>query len=294
VHWAWGKLWGCILVAAKERAKDDKPTEIDRTSKQKVVSEAVLLDDFRESSALTAGAYGVDNFDKAREYYKEGQRAFDKALKFYVLDGYVTDHYNILADVSNLFKSLIFFETDDDRKCKMFRKRIDLLEPLAQELNPQAFVVIWKQITFELGEMYREIHDIKLKQQEETGKKVTPKKLFELASKGILYYGAFIKAYLKGDDELPEMESMDEDNLTWWITAHLSKARLHSKLWVPDPFKFRDNLKAALDSYTWIIDFAAKHDVKVLQQEIIVARQMLELLPIKIDNVTAQINAGKY
>ena len=33
----------------------------------------------------------------------------------------------------------IFFETDDDRKCKMFRKRIDLLEPLAQELNPQAF-----------------------------------------------------------------------------------------------------------------------------------------------------------
>jgi hypothetical protein len=28
---------------------------------------------------------------------------------------YVTDHYNILEDVSNLFKALIFFETDDDR-----------------------------------------------------------------------------------------------------------------------------------------------------------------------------------
>ena len=28
----------------------------------------------------------------------------------------------------------------------MFRRRIDLLEPLAQELNPNAFVVIWKQV----------------------------------------------------------------------------------------------------------------------------------------------------
>ena len=31
------------------------------------------------------------------------------------------------------------------------------------------------------------------------------------------------------------------------MKREIVQARLHSKLWVPDPFKFRDNLKAALD-----------------------------------------------
>ena len=55
-------------------------------------------------------------------------------------------------------------------------------------------------------------------------KKANPKKLFELASKAIGYYEAFIKAYLKGDEKEPS-EPMDDDNMSWWITAHLCKVR---------------------------------------------------------------------
>ena len=49
------------------------------------------------STARRSGAHAVDTFDKAREYYKEGQRALDKALKFYVLDGCGCVRYTLHA-----------------------------------------------------------------------------------------------------------------------------------------------------------------------------------------------------
>lgn len=46
------------------------------------------------------------------------------------MDGYVTDHIEILQDHSALFRSLAFFEEDLEKRCKMHKRRIDMLEPI--------------------------------------------------------------------------------------------------------------------------------------------------------------------
>lgn len=46
------------------------------------------------------------------------------------MDGYVTDHVEILQDHSALFRNLAFFEEDLERRCKMHKRRIDMLEPI--------------------------------------------------------------------------------------------------------------------------------------------------------------------
>lgn len=46
------------------------------------------------------------------------------------MDGYVTDHIEILQDHSALFRALAFFEEDLERRCKMHKRRVDMLEPI--------------------------------------------------------------------------------------------------------------------------------------------------------------------
>lgn len=53
-----------------------------------------------------------------------------QAKDYFQMDGYVTDHIEILQDHSALFKALAFFEEDVERRCKMHKRRVDMLEPI--------------------------------------------------------------------------------------------------------------------------------------------------------------------
>ena len=57
---------------------------------------------------------------QARAVFKESLTRLKKALEFYILDGYVTEHIDILEDQSSLYRELSFFETDVDRKWCVF------------------------------------------------------------------------------------------------------------------------------------------------------------------------------
>lgn len=46
------------------------------------------------------------------------------------MEGHVTDHVEILQDHSSLFRILAFFEEDLEARCKMHKRRIDMLEPV--------------------------------------------------------------------------------------------------------------------------------------------------------------------
>lgn len=46
------------------------------------------------------------------------------------MEGHVTDHVEILQDHSALFRTLAFFEEDLEARCKMHKRRIDMLEPV--------------------------------------------------------------------------------------------------------------------------------------------------------------------
>jgi len=55
-------------------------------------------------------------FDKILPMFKEARTGYETALKYYVLDGYVSDHVGIILDFSTLYRLLTNFETDIDRR----------------------------------------------------------------------------------------------------------------------------------------------------------------------------------
>lgn len=56
--------------------------------------------------------------------------AASQAKEYFQMDGYVTDHVEILQDHSALFRSLAFFEEDVERRCKMHKRRVDMMETI--------------------------------------------------------------------------------------------------------------------------------------------------------------------
>lgn len=107
----------------------------------------------------------------------------------------MTDHVEILQDHSALFRTLAFFEEDLEARCKMHKRRIDMLEPVCNgklsfvflfnfftsikvirslrqsrahgfciptELNSQYYLMIRRQMMFELAETYEEMMNLKM------------------------------------------------------------------------------------------------------------------------------------
>mmetsp|Transcript_50467 Transcript_50467/g.64671 ORF Transcript_50467/g.64671 Transcript_50467/m.64671 type:complete len:563 (+) Transcript_50467:706-2394(+) len=104
----------------------------------------------------------VLSFDEARAVFKAGLARTLNAQKFYVLDGYVTDHIALCRDVSALYKWLSCFEEDEKRKIAMLGRRAASLTPLIDELGVSAYAGELKQISFEVAEIHMEMCEIKL------------------------------------------------------------------------------------------------------------------------------------
>jgi hypothetical protein len=52
----------------------------------------------------------LDNYEQAKGFFQQGLRWYTKAKEFYVLDGYTTEHIDILQDIGQLYLMLIPFE----------------------------------------------------------------------------------------------------------------------------------------------------------------------------------------
>jgi hypothetical protein len=63
--------------------------------------------------------------------------------------------------MSALYRSLTFFEPEEERSCKLHKRRIDMLEQVVQDLNPQHFLLITRQFHYEIAECYTEMMELK-------------------------------------------------------------------------------------------------------------------------------------
>lgn len=67
---------------------------------------------------------------------------------------------------------LAYFEPEPDRKCKMHKRRVDLLEYPLNEFNEAMYLLVCRQLIYELAEAHENMMDIKLdvmkKNKEET------------------------------------------------------------------------------------------------------------------------------
>ena len=68
----------------------------------------------------------------------------------------------VLLGLCQAFKFLAFFELDIDRQCRMHKRRVDMLLAELHQLNPQYYLLVSRQLMFELAETYSSMLDLKV------------------------------------------------------------------------------------------------------------------------------------
>lgn len=111
-----------------------------------------------------------------------------------------------------MYRTLLYWEQDQRRVGAMCARRIRMLGPLLEQLNPRVYVAFWRQLSFEVAEVFQEMFELKShgklpghrsrgsvdlddSDDESKNSDLTPAKAArcnELASKTIKFYETFI------------------------------------------------------------------------------------------------------
>ncbi|CAM9230812.1 unnamed protein product, partial [Phaeothamnion confervicola] len=229
-------------------------------------------------------------FEAMRELFKLAVRHLEAAARHFVLDGYVTDYVRISQDVSRAYKHLAAFEVDDKRRQAMLCRRASALAPLLAQLGTQAYGDLHKELSFELGEVYAEMAELKLARIEAKEEEAALSKLNELLAKAVGHFEHF-----SGLFEGVGAHKLDPTMVGPYLRSHFHAARLSGKMPATGGAAVTGSaatlaaLQRSLRGFSWIADNAAR----VLAEssaapgefavELDLARQMAELLPTKIE-----------
>ena len=82
--------------------------------------------------------------EEINSIFRQMNTQFKKALKLFVLDGFVSEYIQIVRDLSQGYKYLAMIEKDVERVVALYEKRKDLLELPHREINPKAFENYWQ------------------------------------------------------------------------------------------------------------------------------------------------------
>nr|XP_055026600.1 KIF-binding protein [Misgurnus anguillicaudatus] len=231
------------------------------------------------------------DFEEARAIFLVGQSYVAQAKEYYAMDGHVTDHIEILQDHSALFKVLAFFEQDLERRCKMHKRRVDMLEPICKDLNAQYYLLICRQLQFELAETYYEMMDLKLAvaDKQDQPDVHTVKKFNHLCSASMKYYQMFLDSIRSPEGKFPE--KIEDDVLRPALVAKFRVARLQSKLISNHLPTQLENLNLSLETYNFVVQYCEEHPEakQVVETELELSEEMVSLLPLKINRIQSKM-----
>uniref|UniRef100_A0A2K6LY71 KIF-binding protein n=1 Tax=Rhinopithecus bieti TaxID=61621 RepID=A0A2K6LY71_RHIBE len=231
--------------------------DLDKQSELKALRKKEL--DEEESIRKKAVQFGTGELCDAISAVEEkvklfllGQHYVFEAKEFFQTDGYVTDHIEVVQDHSALFKVLAFFETDMERWCKMHKRRIAMLEPLTVDLNPQYYLLVNRQIQFEIAHAYYDMMDLKVAIADRLRDPDSHivKKINNLNKSALKYYQLFLDSLRDPNKVFPE--HIGEDVLRPAMLAKFRVARLYGKIITADPKKELKNWATSLEHYKFI------------------------------------------
>lgn len=233
-------------------------------------------------------------YEDARKVFLESQKWLTKAKEYYTLDEHASDCVQIVQDLSQLYKYLAFFEEDEERQSRMHKRRIDHLECVLKELNPQYYLLVCRQLWYELGETYSNILDIKFQRLQNTGERPTPHALHKvnhLAEQSITNFSNFIES-LRDTSTKKMPTKFSEDLIRPVLIAYFRVGRIYSKIVTPDKAKQLEHLKQSLDSYKFLVDYCKNNPDarKHVSVEFAVCEEMVQLLPLKLEKLKHEIH----
>ena len=232
------------------------------------------------------------NFEEARAIFLPGQRFLNKAKnEYFKFEEHCVDYVEIQRDLSHMHKLLVYFEKDESRKFKIQKRRIDLLETPAKELNPQLFTLLVRQLWYEIAETYSTMMDIKLDMVKNGEASMTPQltnKINGLVSASINSFHKYLDTLGKNPTKYPE------DNERPALVAYVHLARLYDKYILPENSeqKFRNKMQSYL-SYKHVVDYCKANpgSQSSVDQELPICEEMVLLLPRKLQKMQQELNS---
>lgn len=230
-------------------------------------------------------------YQDAKEVFMCCQTWLNKAKEYYKLDTLASDYITLVQDSSQLYSYLAFFEEDDERRAKMHKRRIDMLEELVKEINPLYYLQYCRQLWFELGEVYSDILNIKLEKLNKTNEKPTPhalKKINMLCEKSIENYDNFLNSVKDKNGEMPV--KLDYDVIRPVISAYAYIGRNSMKRIALDKSIQLAYVKKSFDSYQAVVDICSrdKNAATMMHEEYSLCQEMANILPLKIKKLETQ------
>lgn len=119
---------------------------------EKKEAEVKMLEDFINMEELVFDD-NIVTFPKNKVYrdvndiktlFKMAMTQYKKAMAIFVLDGFVTEHVNIVRQMSKLYLTLSRIEEKKSRIYAMNVRRAELVKPLHKEISPKHYVNLWR------------------------------------------------------------------------------------------------------------------------------------------------------
>ncbi|KAG8233589.1 hypothetical protein J437_LFUL001000 [Ladona fulva] len=297
----WAKYGLVLLTASRQRLMEDVDN-VSESQKEKQNAEEQENEALSDSldklwfSSLELLSYEEQvtdkfalTFEDARTIFLNSQEWLKKAREFYEFDTHASDHVQIVQDQSQLFKYLAFFEEDEDRQCRMYKRRVDLLEPILKELNPQYYLLVCRQLWFELAETYSEMMDIKLSRMQESNERPSPhalRKINLLAEQSISNFNKYLDSFVNhSTNEMPK--TFNEETVRPALLAYFYLGRLHSKIIQPDKRAQLENIRNSIEKYKFVVDYCEEHPEakELMGVELGISKEMVTLLTLKMEKV---------
>uniref|UniRef100_A0A182NEC2 KIF-binding protein n=1 Tax=Anopheles dirus TaxID=7168 RepID=A0A182NEC2_9DIPT len=293
----WAKYGLHILVTSKERlSMDDEPDE--GAPSEPPLTPVKKMDRF---TGLDLAAYEDQvtaefclTFDDAKLVMLNSLSWLNKAKEYYTKETEASQYAKILQDIASLYKYLAFFEEDDGNQCKLYKRGADQLEEIVEILNATYYQTICREAWYELGLTYSNMLDVKLSQLDEIQSNERPSpqalnKINHLCEKSIRNFKKFVESYKIALDTLELPDSIDEDEMQPILYAYFHIGRLYYRIITPDKRLKLKNTENSLFYYSRFV--ACCHDER-FAQELSVCKEMITLLPLKVQKLKNEITEG--
>ncbi|CAK1600688.1 unnamed protein product [Parnassius mnemosyne] len=231
-------------------------------------------------------------YQDAREVFLNCQTWLNKAKEYYKLESLASDYIELIQDSSQSYAYLAFFEEDDERRAKMHKRRIDMLEDLIKEINPTYYMQFCRQLWYELGEIYSDILNIKLDKLNKSKEKPTPhslNKINMLCEKSIENYDHFLDSVKDKNGKMPQ--KLEYDLIRPVISTYAFIGRNSMKRIAVDKSIQLSNVKKSYDSYQAVVDICKNDEeaAAMMHEEFSLCQEMVNILPIKIKRLENEL-----
>ncbi|KAF4666436.1 hypothetical protein FOL47_004104 [Perkinsus chesapeaki] len=251
--------------------------------------------------------YCANGFTTARELFKVAQYFDQQALSVFVLDGYASDHIQTVQELARLHEALEFWESDPKRLIGLLKRRVKLLEPVLEEINPTVYVQFYRQLSYEIGDIYKQLSDGIIGSQGEEYEVGVPhpvsgpeeaRQLRRYISKAVKSFTRFLDSFKAPTQNGPlgVQDELDDSAIPHIITAREHIARLLSKEPSTSPMERLESLTTALSHYEWVRDYAWHHKEQISrspkenQEAVRLTSEMAELVPVQIARLKSALS----